>query len=122
MDLSNFTAEGNRLCDRLDLAQANHLTIVHEAAKAENRYKAKRAQVYAGLKAQGLSDRRAEIMADGDPDVCQLRQDWHDGQGGEQNALEAIRSLRQQISLLQSTMAGHREEMGFAKTGPQRIA
>lgn len=120
MNLLNFIAEGNRLCERLDLAQAQHLVAVADAAAAQSAYKAEKARVYVRLRNAGEVATSARELADGDARVCELREVRDTTAGQQTNALEAIKNLRQQISLLQSAMAGQREEMGFARTGPQR--
>lgn len=117
MNAGEMAAEGRRLSGLLDQALRKHTEHVQAAAEAERKYRHARHVAY--LHATGTVDQqKAEV----DDKTADLRFERDVAEGLRQTALEAIRSRRVQIGLIQSVMATEREEMGFTRTGPGAAA
>lgn len=105
--------EMRRLNKLLDDALAYLRRQVQEYAEAEDAYRMAHAKAF--LEAAGAAYLR---KATADLATSSQRQRAHLADGMRQAALEAVRSRRAQISAAQSLLAGEREEMAFARTGP----
>lgn len=116
MELPELAAEVRRLSHLLDKA----LRVLREAgaahAEAEHDYRLDRGQAWAVTAGQGMvvPEREAEV----DSVTAGKRRDRDLAAALEKSALEAVRARRQQLSALQSLMAGAREEAAFVRTGP----
>ncbi len=118
-DFLDLVSEVRRLSNLLDKA----LTVLREAgrdhAEAEHAYRLARGQAWA----EALPNKM--IAAERDARVDWLTADKRltrdIAASLEKSALEAVRARRQQLSALQSLMAGHREEAAFARTGPNSL-
>jgi hypothetical protein len=115
-ELADLTVEMRRLSTLLDRA----LQVLRDASRAhansEHTYRKERAQAWLATADGGF--RVAEREAHVDGMTADTRRDRDLAAGLEKAALEAIRARRQQLSALQSLMAGWREEAAFTRTGP----
>ena len=114
MNVSNIIDEGRRLSESLDKALRTHAKAVADAAHAEVDFKHAWAKSY--LRSDGPVKQRE---ATADAETAELRRGWLLADGVRVSALEAIRSRRQQISLLQSEAAAFRAEAEVGAYGPQ---
>jgi hypothetical protein len=117
VNAAEMAAEGRRLSGLLDKALSKHAEHVRAAAEAEQKYRHARQVAY--LQTSGTVDEKKAAV---DDKTADLRFERDLAEGLRQTALEAIRSRRVQISLIQSVMATEREEMGFTRTGPGEAA
>lgn len=104
--------EGSRLSKLLDEALRYHSEQVRAAAKAEQEYRHARQMAY--LQAHGTVDEKKATV---DDKTADLRFTRDVAEGLRQTALEAIRSRRAQLSLLQSVANAYRAEADFDRTG-----
>jgi hypothetical protein len=115
-DLAELAAEVRRLSNLLDRA----LRVLREAgvehADAEHAYRLMRGRAWATTAGKGLvvPEREATV----DASTADERRTRDVAAALEKSALEAVRARRQQLSALQSLMAGAREEAAFGRTGP----
>jgi hypothetical protein len=113
VNAAEMAEEGRRLSRLLDDALRFHSEKVREAAEAERKYRHARQVAY--LRADGTVDEKKAAVDDRTAD---LRFERDVAEGLRQTALEAIRSRRAQISLLQSVANAYKAEADFARTGP----
>ncbi len=115
LDLQDISREVRRLSALLDKA----ITVLREAgrdhAEAEHAYRLQRGQAWALTSGRGLVVAEREAQVDADTADARLVRDL--AASLEKSALEAVRARRQQLSALQSLLAGVREETAFARTG-----
>lgn len=112
MTAAQMAQEGGRLSKLLDDALRFHSDQVKAAAKAEQAYRHSRQMAY--LQVTGTVD---EKKADVDAKTADLRFTRDVAEGLRQTALEAIRSRRAQISLLQSVANAYKAEADFDRMG-----
>lgn len=111
-----LAAEVRRLSDLLDRA----LTVLRQSgadhADAEHEYRHARGVAWAETAGRGMvvPEREAQV----DAVTAALRRERDLAAALARSALEAVRSRRQQLSALQSLLAGLREEAAFGRTGP----
>ena len=108
---TEFIREGQRLSKLTDEALAYLKQQVRLAAEAERDYR--KLQGAAILKAPPGTVLEKEAWLKAQCADARFTRDLADGM--RQAALEAVRSRRQQINLLQSFMAGEREEMAMGR-------
>ena len=121
---TQFADEFNRLSGLLDQgldALKRHVVAYAEAEAAYRKGKAQ-AWVSAPRFHEDTKVTAGEREAWVDGETAQLRHTRDIADGMRQAALEAVRSRRSQISALQSLLAGHREEVALARTGPEFAA
>lgn len=117
-ELADLAAEVRRLSGLLDRA----LTVLREAgaehAEREHDYRLARGVAWAETAGLGMvvPEREASV----DSVTAERRRERDLAAALEKSALEAVRARRQQLSALQSLMAGWREEAAFVRTGPER--
>ena len=107
--------EGRRLSKLLDEALAYLAQQVHLASESERDYRKMQGEMILRAPAGTVLEKDAWLKAE-----CadaRFTRDLADGM--RQAALEAVRSRRTQVSLLQSFLAGEREEMALTRTGPE---
>lgn len=116
-ELEELAAEVRRLSGLLDRA----LQVLREAsrdhAEHEHGYRKARGVAWAETAGQGMVVPEREACVDSVTADHRLQRDL--AAGLEKAALEAVRARRQQLSALQSLMAGWREEAAFVRTGPE---
>lgn len=115
-DLPELTSEAFRLSKLLDDALAYLRKLSQESSEAENEYRKAKSQAW--LEAPEGTVPEREAWVNGITADARQRRDLADGM--RQAALEAVRSRRQQISVLQSVLAAHKSEAEFANYGPDR--
>ncbi len=106
---------GRLLSQQLMEAEAEHSHQVEEAAEAERAYRHLQARAFALCPSGTVPERDAWVK-----DYCadaRFRRDLADG--FRQAALEAVRSRRQEISLLQSVANAYKAEADFHRLGPE---
>jgi hypothetical protein len=108
---AEMAAEGRRLSDLLDKALRKHAEHVQAAAEAERKYRHARQLAY--IQAHGTVDEKKAAVDDKTADL-RFERDLADGL--RQTALEAIRSRRAQVSLLQSVANAYKAEADFDRT------
>lgn len=112
---SEHIREGRRLSALIDDSLAYFGQQVRLAAEAERDYRKLQGEAILRAPAGTVLERDAWLKAH-----CadaRFTRDLADGM--RQAALEAVRSRRAQLSLLQTFLAGEREEMALARTGPE---
>lgn len=115
-DTDDLIAEGFRLSQLLDDALAFFRNQVEEAASLEHDYRKARSEAW-----QMAPDGRAREEEDWvKASTAGARERRDVAEGMKRAAVEAIRSRRQQISLVQSAMSARKSETEFAATGPER--
>lgn len=116
MDFTELAAEVRRLSKLLDRGLSTLREAGEAHAEAEHCYRLARGIAWAETAGQGM------VVPERDATVDAMTADQRrarDIAGAlEKSALEAVRSRRQQLSALQSLMAGAREEAAFVRTGP----
>jgi len=118
---SEFADEFARLSDLLDKALEFAKLKVREAAEAERVYRSAKARAW--LEAPRFHEDvkvtagEREAWVNGETAEQREKRDIADGL--RQMGLEAIRSRRAQISMLQTALNAHKEEAGLARTGPE---
>ena len=98
----------------LDSAQADLETKTREQARSENGYRKARANAYLGTSGT-VGEREAFV----DKATGQERYAAHLSEGLAKAALEAVRSRRTQLSVLQTISSAVKEELAMARTGPE---
>lgn len=113
MTAAQLSAEFERLCRELHATLRGQFNAAEEYAEAENRYRLAHARAY--LAAEGPAhERKARAdLVTGDE---RFRSRLADGR--KQATLEAVRSLRAQISALQTVAGLAKAEAEFARTTP----
>lgn len=118
---AEFATEFRRLSDLLDKALEFAKLKVYEAAEAERAYRAGQAKAW--LEAprfhEDVKTTAGEREAWVNGETADLRQKRDLADGLRQMGLEAIRSRRTQISMLQTALNAHKEETAFGRTGPE---
>ena len=118
-ELAELAAEVRRLSGLLDKA----LTVLRQAgadhAEREHTYRLARGRAWAETAGLGMVVPERDATVDSLTAVERRERDL--AAALEKSALEAVRARRQQLSALQSLMAGWREEAAFARTGPDRL-
>lgn len=116
----DFAAEFDRLSKLLDETLSFAKAKVYEAAEAERAYR--KAKATAWLEAPRFAEdvkltagEREAVVNGATADERHAR-DLADGL--RQMSLEAIRSRRAQISMLQTALNAHQEDQKFARMGP----
>lgn len=112
---AEFIEEGRRLSQLTDDSLAFLKEKVREAAASERDYR--KLQGVKMLQAPTGTVLEKEMWLRAQCADARFVRDLADGM--RQAAIEAVRSRRQQLSLLQSYMAGEREELALTRTGPQ---
>ena len=113
LELSDLVSLMLEASKQLDASLAEHKLWAERSAQADQHYRLKRSQAY--LKTEGTV---AEREAQTELQVSDERYRAQLAEGLERSALEAVRGARQKLSALQSVSAVVREEVGFARTGP----
>lgn len=108
--------EVKRLSALLDRSLQTLRKAGQDHAGHEYAYRKARGQAWAVTAGRGLVVAEREAMVD--EMTAEHRRDRDNAASLEKSALEAVRSRRQQLSALQSLMAGMREEAAFMRTGP----
>lgn len=98
----------------LNDAQANLEAAVRREASAEAEYRKARANAYLATSGT-VGEREASV----DKTVADERYNAHLAEGLSKSALEAVRNRRTQLSVLQTVANSVKEEMKFARTGPE---
>jgi hypothetical protein len=106
--------EGRRLSGLLDESLRELVLEVHRASTAEREYRKLQCAPIPQAPAGTVIERKAWL----DSECADSRYTRDLADGLRQAALETVRSRRAQLSLLQSLLAGEREEMALARTGP----
>lgn len=108
--------EVRRLSGLLDKALAVLRTSGRDHAEAEHAYRHGRGVAWAETAGHGMvvPEREARV----DAVTADLRRERDIAAALARSALEAVRSRRQQLSALQSLLAGLREEAAFVRAGP----
>ncbi len=121
---TDFAAEFERLSVLLDGCLRVLKEQVGTYANAEAAYRKGKAQAWivAPRFHEDTKVTAGEREAWVDGETADLRHARDVADGMRQAALEAVRSRRSQISALQSLLAGHREEVALARTGPEFAA
>jgi hypothetical protein len=114
VNAAEMAEEGRRLSGLLDKALRKHAEHVQAAAEAERKYRHGRQVAY--LQTSGTVDERKAAV---DDKTADLRFERDLAEGLRQTALEAIRSRRAQVSLLQSVANAYKAEAGFDRFGPE---
>lgn len=125
MTLDDFAAEAKRLSDRIDRGVAALREQSEKLAAAERDYRQAKAEAWVTVEHRTFDDQKrlaAEIEAEVDGRCAEYRHARDLAEGMRQAALESVRSRRTQLSALQSLLAAHREEAGFARTEPREMA
>ena len=117
-ELADLAAEVRRLSGLLDKALAVLRKAGEEHANREHDYRLARGVAWAETAGLGMvvPEREASV----DSVTAERRRDRDLAAALEKSALEAVRARRQQLSALQSLMAGWREEAAFGRTGFER--
>jgi hypothetical protein len=106
---------------RLSLLGDRALQVLREASRDhsqhEHHYRKERGKAWATTAGQGMVVAEREALVDSLTADARLSRDL--AAGLERAALEAVRARRQQLSALQSLLAGWREEAAFGRTGPE---
>lgn len=110
-----MVAEAMRLSSGLDAAIAVLRRRSEEEAEAEREYRKARARGWVTHSDGTAKQREDDVNAT----TADLRYQRDLKAGLRQSSLEAVRSLRAQISLLQSVLNAYKAEAEFARTGPQ---
>lgn len=112
--VSQMNAELTRLSRRLDEVQADLVKAVHEEARAEHEFRKARAHAYLATSGT-VGEREASV----DKSTADERYQAHLAAGLAKAQLEAVRSLRGQLSALQTMAGAVREELYLTRTGAQ---
>lgn len=117
----DYLTEFRRLSDLLDKGLSELRSSAHAYANAEAHYRKMKAEAW--LNAPRSESRgtwtAAEREAWVNAETADERQARDLADGLRQAALEAVRSRRAQISSLQTLCNLEKEEMAFARTGPE---
>lgn len=114
MELDALIDEGMRLSRMLEQANGELYDAVRALAKAENAYRKARALEWAGSRLSTVAAKN-EYVDGATADLRETR-DLYEGQ--RKAGIEHVRSLRTQVSLVQTAINVRREEAAFARTGP----
>lgn len=110
--VAEMNAQLVRLSQRLDAAHEELVRLVNDEAKTEHEYRKARANSY--LSTSGtVGEREAHT----DKTVADERYRAHLAAGLAKSQLEAVRSIRAQMSALQTMASATREEMKMAGVG-----
>lgn len=115
-DLAELARELRRLSSLLDRAVQALRVAGADHANAEHAYRLARGVAWAETAGQGMVVAERDALVDSV--TADRRRERDLSAALEKSALEAIRARRQQLSALQSLMAGLREETAFHRTGP----
>lgn len=113
MTLTDLIEKANKLSDRIDEGVKALNRAAQDAAEAEHTYRLEKAKAWVTIPAGTVPERQAQV----DAAVADERLARDLAEGQRLAALEALRSRRQQASLLQSIAAAYRIEGEFARTG-----
>lgn len=114
MTLSEITEEMLRLSKLLDRGLGALRDESRKYAEADVAYRRQYAEAF--LKAEGTVAEREQVATAAALDA---RVAMNLAEGVKVSALEAVRSRRTQLSVLQTIANGYRAEAEFARTGPQ---
>lgn len=117
--------EMRRLSDLIDRGVTALREQSEKLAAAEHDYRQAKAEAWITVERRTFDDEKrlaAEIEAEVNGRCAEHRQARDLAEGMRQAALESLRSRRTQLSALQSLLAAHREEAGFARTEPREMA
>ena len=115
MTITELIAEANRLSHKIDEGVKHLSRAAGSAADAERAYRLEKAKAWLTVQAGTVPERQAQVDA-----VCADERHARDIAEGERlAALEALRSRRQQASLLQSISAAYRAEAEHSRYGPE---
>lgn len=112
--LDELIDEGMRLSRKLEDACDDLYEATERESSAENEYRKVKAVEWAGLRNMRVAD--AEAYVNGV--TADLREARDLAQGQVRAGIELVRSLRTQVSLVQTAINTRREEAAFARTGP----
>lgn len=102
-----------RLSRRLDAAHADLVKAVREYAEREHAYRLARSSAF--LTAEGtIADKESKV----DQSCGDLRKERDIAEGMKVSALELVRSLRSQLSALQTVSSSVKAEAELARVGP----
>ena len=111
--LSELIGKARELSDRIDEGVKHLSRSAGNAADAERAYRLRKAQAWLTVREGTVPERQAQVDA-----VCADERHARDIAEGERlAALEALRSRRQQASLLQSISAAYRAEAEHSRYG-----
>jgi hypothetical protein len=113
---AELVAEGFRLSRLLEGARSELLKRAKAAAETEKRYRHAKSEAWARSAGNGMIAKEREAWVDAE--TADLRYERDLARGVHQSALEAQRSLRTEISYVQSALGVERAEAEFARTGP----
>ena len=115
MTLAELIAEATRLSNKIDEGVRHLSRAAGNAADAERAYRLQKAKAWLTVEAGTVPERQAQV----DAAVADERHARDIAEGNRLAALEALRSRRQQASLLQSISAAYRAEAEHSRYGPQ---
>ena len=115
MILAEAEAEVRRLSGLLDAGLEILRSAAEDVARAEQAYRKARAQAWVSNTDGTAGFRESQV----DGQTADLRYKRDVAEGMSKAALESVRSGRTQISAMQSLLAAHKEEVGFAAHGPR---
>lgn len=115
MNLADAAKEMRRLSRQIDGGIDVLREQARELAEAEHDYRKSRAVAWVESPEGTVAEREAWV--DGRTAEARRRRDLADHM--TRAALESVRSRRTQVSALQSLLNAEREEMSFARVGPQ---
>ena len=113
MNLMELTEEMLRLSKLLDAGLAALRDESRKYAEADVAYRRKYAEAF--LRSEGTVAEREQVAVSA---ALQERVEMNLADGVKVSALEAVRSRRTQLSVLQTIVNGVRVEMEFDRTGP----
>lgn len=113
-DLKGLTDEMLRLSRSLDEAQAELARCVRDEADADRSFRLAKANAYLATSGT-VGEREAAV----DKTIADERHRAHLAEGLTKSALEAVRSRRTQLSVLQSVAGAVKEELRFTRTAPE---
>jgi hypothetical protein len=115
MTLTELIAEANRLSRKIDEGVRHLSRAAGSAADAERTYRLRKAKAWLTIPNGTVPERQAQV----DAAVADERYARDIAEGERLAALEALRSRRQQASLLQSIAAAYRAEAEHSRYGPE---
>ena len=117
MNLPELAAEARRLSERIDAGVRELAKQADAEAQAEHAYRKARAVAWQTV--EGTAKEREDAV---DAVTADQRLARDVARGARQASLEALRSRRQQLSMVQTLAAACRSEAELLRFGPQEAA
>lgn len=118
MTVAEMVAEASRLSTKIDEGVRTLASAAREVAEAEHAYRLAKAQAWIVIAEGTAKEREAQV----DAATADERRVRDLAEASRLAALEALRSRRAQLSMLQSLAAAHRAEAEHARYGPEVAA